>query len=1030
MLKSSHSRRWLPVLLAANLFSVTIDGSQSRHGHRRGGVPEDHSGTHVGAKKQTITIAGIFPITGVEGWQGGQACEPAAHLALEDVNNYPNLLPGYHLNMYWNDSGCDAGKGAAVMYDLLYTKPQKVLLLAGCSTVCTTVSEASQLFNLVTVCYGASSPALSNRQRFPTLFRTHPSATVHNPTRVRVFQRYKWSRISIIQEAEEVFSTTLDDLEARCKNAGINIDIRQSFLRNPDAAVANLKRQDARVIVGLFYAKAARKVLCEIYKQKLFGPKYVWFFIGWYEDDWFRNKKHLEEENINCTVSQMTEAAEGHFTTEALQWNQDDTETISGKTVDEFADQLKGLLRDNPRYAKNVDKGIMPEGYLEAPLAYDAIWAVALALNSTMAKLAAMGQTIEDYNYENKEIGNIILDQFGDVKFDGISGRVAFNEDTGDRIAWTKVEQLQDAVYEVVAFYDQKTDNMSWVNPRYGNIEDKVIWRGGKVPQDRTIVQTELMMVNLWLYGAMVFLVILGCVFASLFMYVNFKYSHRRIIRDSHPSCNNLMLVGVMFCLLALVPGGLDGRFVSPSVFPVACHLGTWLLTTGFSLSYGAMFSKIWRVHRITRMSKEDGKTAEVVPWKLWLAVAFLLLIDVILLTIWTVIDPLGREVRNFAKLASPNPDDDIEILPQLEHCKSKHHKVWLGIIYAYKGLQLILGLFLTYETRSQKVKQINDSRLVGMAVYNVVILCSITAPVMLLVGDQQNAAFCFVSLANIFCCYLSMALIYVPKILFIRKHAHDPREKEESEVVNRQMEQEHKKVNADNEVLKMSLKEREQELSILRLRVSSLKKRSSSQCSPKATKNGLNGKPTKPRGPQVSFSITKTTVTINEDPSTISEASRPTSTSPTTGPSCSSPQSSGHTYSSHSCCNSQCNPPSRANNGQPQYLQGGVVEVYNHDSRYSNGHSRKSTSSVDCEAELSHTFDTEDDYEPLTRSVDRLNGHVERTSVVKFANPIVGSCISDLERSASLKGITVFRGKVPKSTDPLLSDELYESYL
>lgn len=60
---------------------------------------------------------------------------------------------------------------------------------------------------------------------------------------------------------------TLDDLEARCKNAGINIDIRQSFLRNPDAAVANLKRQDARVIVGLFYAKAARKVLCEIYKQ-------------------------------------------------------------------------------------------------------------------------------------------------------------------------------------------------------------------------------------------------------------------------------------------------------------------------------------------------------------------------------------------------------------------------------------------------------------------------------------------------------------------------------------------------------------------------------------------------------------------------------------------------------------------------------------------------------------------------------------------------------------------------------------------
>ena len=61
----------------------------------------------------------------------------------------------------------------------------------------------------------------------------------------------------------------------------------------------------------------------------MYGAKYVWFFIGWYEDDWFQ--KHLEDENINCTVAQMEEAAEAHFTTEALQWNQDKSPTISGK---------------------------------------------------------------------------------------------------------------------------------------------------------------------------------------------------------------------------------------------------------------------------------------------------------------------------------------------------------------------------------------------------------------------------------------------------------------------------------------------------------------------------------------------------------------------------------------------------------------------------------------------------------------------------------------------------------------------------
>lgn len=58
---------------------------------------------------------------------------------------------------------------------------------------------------LLQLCYGASSPALSDRSRFPTLFRTHPSATVHNPTRIKLMQKFGWSRVAILQQAEEVF---------------------------------------------------------------------------------------------------------------------------------------------------------------------------------------------------------------------------------------------------------------------------------------------------------------------------------------------------------------------------------------------------------------------------------------------------------------------------------------------------------------------------------------------------------------------------------------------------------------------------------------------------------------------------------------------------------------------------------------------------------------------------------------------------------------------------------------------------------
>ncbi|KAK4883454.1 hypothetical protein RN001_006773 [Aquatica leii] len=51
-----------------------------------------------------LHIGGIFPLAGEGGWQGGQACMPAANLALEDVNKRKDLLPGYVLKLHSNDS--------------------------------------------------------------------------------------------------------------------------------------------------------------------------------------------------------------------------------------------------------------------------------------------------------------------------------------------------------------------------------------------------------------------------------------------------------------------------------------------------------------------------------------------------------------------------------------------------------------------------------------------------------------------------------------------------------------------------------------------------------------------------------------------------------------------------------------------------------------------------------------------------------------------------------------------------------------
>lgn len=75
---------------------------------------------------------------------------------------------------------------------------------------------------------------------------------------------------------------------------------------------------------------------------------------------------------------------------------------------------------------------------------------------------------------------------------------------------------------------------------------------------------------------------------------------------SSHPVCNTIMLTGVITCLVSVFLLGADGRFVDPSEYPGICQARAWMLSTGFTLAFGAMFSKVWRVHRLTTKTKAD----------------------------------------------------------------------------------------------------------------------------------------------------------------------------------------------------------------------------------------------------------------------------------------------------------------------------------------------------------------------------------------------------------------------------------------
>ena len=88
-------------------------------------------------------------------------------------------------------------------------------------------------------------------------------------------------------------------------------------------------------------------------------------------------------------------------------------------------------------------------------------------------------------------------------------------------------------------------------------------------------------------------------------------------------------------------------------------------------------------------------------------------------------------------------------------------------MLFTYKGIFLLFGLFLAWETRNVSIPALNDSRYIGMSVYNVAVLSIIGAIVAFAMDGNVHyeALYAISSLCLIGCTSVTLLLVFVPKV-------------------------------------------------------------------------------------------------------------------------------------------------------------------------------------------------------------------------------------------------------------------------
>jgi len=111
--------------------------------------------------------------------------------------------------------------------------------------------------------------------------------------------------------------------------------------------------------------------------------------------------------------------------------------------------------------------------------------------------------------------------------------------------------------------------------------------------------------------------------------------------------------------------------------------------------------------------------------------------------------------------------DGEIAI-PVIWICDCDYLATWMGCLYAYKGLLLILGLFLAWETRNVNFPGLNDSKQIGTSVYNVVLCASVAAPLEFALKERNvNVSFALSGTAVIVCTSFTLGLLFFTKVSF-----------------------------------------------------------------------------------------------------------------------------------------------------------------------------------------------------------------------------------------------------------------------
>lgn len=637
--------------------------------------PDSNSDCEYQTKvKPVIYLLSLLPYYNPEptlnpSWNAGDDIQPALEFAQDQINN-STLLENYTLQLIYAQEGCSQVARTFVSFVMNVFVPGNTniagIIGPGCSASTLGLAPLTSRSNIsLVMVHGSGSPELNNRDKYKYLLGTLGSTEIFIQGFLYLLREAHWKRVAILYDDSRPYHRHTADLLTQFltdENVTIEFSSSVSFQHLPLDVIENGL---IRIIYVLCPTELSQQIACLAQQKDMVYDKYQWVYMS---QTLGQLNQPVNFKYGNC--SDLTKALNGMFLMMyTLVSSPDEMMPISGITYEQYREYYKKYRN---RYNMKSNSSKSSENFW-ATYIYDIVWAWGKVLDN-LTRI----EGFEISDFENQSYTQKIVEQFYQTKFQGISGEVNFDRQTGFTQRKVNIFQILNESEVHVALIASTREPNKFTEP--DQISDSF--------------PTSILQEKYWVGITFNFIIIIQLAVNIGLHILSALNSNQPSIKASSPKLLHMSYIGtyvlvagtVLYASLISVPEPLIGADIK-CLFTLL--FWAWFFPVSFTLAFGPVAMRTWRIYRIFKHYLNPGPL--ISNPILFVGIGLLLCADVTVGTVWTVIDPFKKTELNETLLESVR----VKTI-----CSCEYYALWFCLVVTQKLGLLSLVTVLAILTR------------------------------------------------------------------------------------------------------------------------------------------------------------------------------------------------------------------------------------------------------------------------------------------------------------------------------------------